>query len=124
MSFLLAIPYYLLWHYGLALKDIKNIWFNFIAFVYNFFSIPVLFSTIFAPWERIKDYGNSAIWESFIFNSLMRIVGVCIRSLFIFIGLLSVLVTIFAGVIVYFFWFFGPFMILNIFIWGINQFFV
>ncbi len=124
MGFFLVIPYYILWHYGLALKDIKNIWFSFIAFIYKFFSIPILLSTLFSPWERIQDSQNSPFFESFIFNSLMRAVGVVVRSFFILIGLFFIVSIFILGLIFYVIWFFLPFMILNIAIWGISEFFV
>ncbi len=127
MSFLLIIPYYLLWHYGIALRDIKNIWFTFIAFIYKFFSIPVLLKTLFSPWERIKDsYGSrkESFVETFIFNSMMRFVGVFIRLFFISIGFFAIATIFLLGIIFYVIWFFLPFIIINIAVWGLGEIFI
>jgi hypothetical protein len=84
--------YYITWHYGQAYKDIYEIWMNFVWFVFYFFSIGVLMNTLFEPWKRMGEeypvgFSPGLALQSFVINTLMRIVGVCIRLMVIGIGL-------------------------------------
>lgn len=113
MSLLLLFPYYLIWHYSKALVDLKNLWKNFIVFFYEFFSLTTLVSTLFSPWHRMQDsYSKELNFENtvgtFIVNSLMRIVGAFVRLIFIIIGLVSIVFTIFFGLIVFCLWIVMP----------------
>ena len=122
MSIFLVLPYYLVWHYGRAILDIKDNARNFIVFVYNIFSIPTLVSTLFSPWMRINDeYKVSSLLETFIFNSMMRIFGVFVRIIFILLGIVSLVFTVLCSALFFLFWFFLPALIVMVFIWSLSQ---
>lgn len=126
MDFLLVLPYYLVWHYGRAYFDIKSLWKNFLIFVFHFFSIPVLLRTLFSPWQRMHDgYGpQNPIFETLIFNTIMRVVGAVIRLVFILIGSLCLLACFVIGFVFLILWFLFPFIMLSMFSWGIKQIFI
>ncbi len=123
MNFFLVLPYYLAWHYGRAYYDIKNIWFNFLFFIYHFFSIPMLLRTLFSPFERINDdYSpKTSFFETFVFNTIMRFFGFVLRTFFIILGSACLLATLFLGVIFFVFWIFLPFFLFTTLIWGIKE---
>ena len=93
MEFLTTFFGYLKWHYSKALVATFSLWKNILVFLFNFFSIKSLTGNFFTPWKRLADTYpkkfNLKIY-SFIFlvNSIMRIVGIILRSIIIFIGLL------------------------------------
>ena len=122
MSIFLVLPYYLVWHYGRAILDIKDNARNFIVFVYNFFSIGTLISTLFSPWMRIKDeYSVSNLFETLIFNGMMRIFGVFVRLVFIILGIVSISITVLLSALLFLVWFFLPALMIMLFVWSLNQ---
>lgn len=120
MKILLIIPYYLSWHYSRALKNFVSIWFNLVSFVFSFFSVPTLFKTLFAPYKRLKEeYSGGFDPEDFfgtiIVNTLMRIVGLFLRSILIIIGLICTISTFILGGFSFFIWLLLPILIPFIF---------
>lgn len=125
MSFFLILPNYLVWHYSKGLIDFKNLWANFIVFFYEFFSIPTLIFTLFSPWHRMQDsYSGQLTFENtvgtFIVNTLMRLVGALVRSIFIVLGIFSIIFTVFFGALVFCAWVVLPFILLYTLTEGIN----
>ncbi len=124
MDLLILLPQYFVWHYGRGILDLKDNSKNFIVFVYNLFSIPVLISTLFSPWMRIRDeYKASTLLETFVFNGMMRVFGVFVRLLFIILGVVSILLTFIVSIVLFIVWFFLPVFLVMIFAWSIRQFF-
>ena len=117
MNFLSIIPYYFLWHYSQGLLDYFKVWKNLVWFLWNFFSIKILFKTFFTPFERLKEtYSGSLDLEGFaasiLVTTLMRLVGMVIRSFIIILGLISLTVFIIGGLLGIIVWLFLPFIIL------------
>ena len=120
MDFFLILPYYFKWHYSQALVDIKNIWKNFLVFVYNFFSVPTLLFSLFSPWQRMqeglpKGFGLEEAFGMIVVNTLMRLVGAFVRSIFIVIGTVSLVLCLCFGIIVYCFWIVLPVVVIYTF---------
>ena len=117
MNFILVLPYYLLWHYGRAFSDLKNIWKNFLVFLYNFFSIPTLIFSLFSPWQRMQEgYSkNDLSFEgtigTMIVNTIMRLVGAVVRLLFIVVGVVSIILCLVLGVVIFCAWILLPLVI-------------
>jgi len=92
MSSTLVLFHYFKWHYSRAILEFTQVYKTLLKFVYNFFSIPILIKTFFSPWRRLgeaypkdkMDFENMA--STFVINSLMRLVGIFMRSLLILIG--------------------------------------
>ena len=92
MKIILIILGYLKWHYGKAVSSLADIWKNFLYFVSEFFSLKLLFRNFFDPWKRMTDgYPKSfdlrKYFYAFIANSIVRVVGMIMRSVLIVIGL-------------------------------------
>lgn len=101
---------YFCWHYTLAFIDIFSIWRNIAVFVYNFFSIPVLARTFFAPWKRIhadrKTQGlNLAdLAATFCINFIMRVLGAIMRTTIIIAGITTLSIVIIVGLTFFLLW--------------------
>ena len=117
MNFVLVLPYYLAWHYGRAFFDIKDIFKNFLVFLYNFFSIPTLIFSLFSPWQRMQEsYSkNDLSFEgtigNLIVNIIMRLVGAVVRLLFIVVGFVSIILCLVLGVVIFCAWILLPLII-------------
>ncbi len=119
----LVFIYYTYWHYTHAPRDIFQIWKNFLWFFLNFFSIPLLLMSLFAPFERLdekprKGFDLEAIGEALIVNILMRIVGFAVRAGTIAIGLVFLAVTFFGGILFLLAWLLMPLLILSLIVAG------
>lgn len=123
MNFFVVLPYYFVWHYGRAYFDIKNVWKNLLAFIYNFFSIPLLLRTLFSPWQRISDgYNlNTPLYETLIFNLLMRLIGAMVRLFVILIGLALLFLGVIFGIAFFFIWLCLPAILVVLFLWGLKE---
>lgn len=116
MNFLFLPFNYLAWHYSLALADFLAIWENFFWFFYHFFSLPVLFRTLFAPWKRLGEsykqgFDPGAIISTLIVNGLMRLVGLGARLFVIIAGLLAQVIVFLIGVAGLILWLASPFLV-------------
>jgi len=125
MYLFLVLPYYINWHYGKAFSDIQNIWKNFFNFLYSFFSIPTLFSSLLSPWQRMQEtysehFSIEGTLGSLVVNVIMRIIGAIVRSVFIIIGIVSLVLCLVLGIAVVFIWFILPICIIYLLFQGFN----
>lgn len=109
---------YLQWHYGAAFADLARIFSNYLWFLYNLFSISYLLETFFDPFERIRDESRSGadvsdFFSSLLVNTLMRIVGMCVRFAVILIGIVLLLITLLIGAVTFLLWPFVPLAIVT-----------
>lgn len=93
----------------------------------DYFSIPILLKTLFAPWKRdILSTQNLSLNEKFriwIFNLMSRLIGAVIRIFTIIFGLfLTLFLLIFGGALIIV-WALMPFIILISFIYGVVMIF-
>lgn len=113
MSLLVISLHYLWWHYTLAWRDLFSIYRNFLWFVWHFFSVGPLFSTLLSPWRRLGEeyrggFDLGAIVSVWLVNILMRSVGFIFRSLMIVFALAAWLLVFAAGLVFIFLWPFLP----------------
>ena len=92
MKLLSSLFGYLKWHYGKALITTFNFWKNILVFLFNFFSIKNLVGNFFTPWKRLADtypkrFDLKSYFFIFLVNTIMRIVGIFLRSIVIIVGL-------------------------------------
>lgn len=111
---------YVRWHYTIALLDLWGILNNFLWFVWNFFSIPILWRSFFAPWKRMAEkYDKRGSWSDFfsalLINALMRAVGIVMRSAVLAFGLLAFVCTIVVGAITFLAWLLTPVILIILF---------
>ncbi len=118
---------YFSWHYGRSIRELLNIQKNIIWFLYHFFSLPILVRTFFSPWRAMGEaYEHKDIFHigemlsSFAVNTMMRIVGIFVRSIIILFGSFFIVSSIILAVGVLVFWLFIPFIILLLFISGLK----
>ena len=108
---------YLVWHFFDLPKEILKAWKNFLLFNLNYFSVFLLLKTFFSHWRKYQwSYGRGfdlkIYLETFFSNFVSRILGAIIRSFLIVIGLLVELFIFLAGLFVFVFWLFLPFLII------------
>jgi len=124
MNIIFLAAHYAIWHYTRGIHEVFIIWKNIIWFVQSFFSIKLLFKTFFKPWKRLqeKHYRSEGISEfvtNIIINTLMRVVGMVMRTIVIFIGIVCLLASILSGFFIFGIWFLLPPLSLFVFIMGI-----
>lgn len=100
------------WIYFVAPLQFLKIWSDFIWFLYNFFSIHLLTTTLFSRWQQIGEVrhkrGFEELFSVIVLNSLMRIVGFIIRTIVIIFGLVVILFAILFGAAAFIVWFLLP----------------
>jgi hypothetical protein len=122
------VHHYFFWHYSRALIEIFSTWKNFLWFVGHFFSLRQLAASWFSPWKRTVEgrgekWNLEALASYVIINLISRIVGTVIRTVIIFLGVISVLATVIGGVVVYVFWILAPFFIIVLLGFGLTLLF-
>jgi hypothetical protein len=119
---------YLGWHYTKGVKDYFHVAGNFLWFLYHFFSIPVLSKTLLSPWQRQGEayrggFDIGAFFETFIVNTIMRVVGFFVRGFVIVFGLLLILILFVLEIILFVTWIFLPAIIILLFVSGMRLLF-
>lgn len=112
------------WYYTGAGKSLVRAWKNFIIFVREYYSIPLLLRTLFYPWRRdITKYGRGFSIKNFLetlsFNLISRSIGFVVRSVAIVIGLICLLGVIILGFIALIIWLMLPVILLFLIIIGL-----
>ena len=109
------------WYYGRAKKDVLKGWKNFIIFSLEYFSIPMLLRTLFAPWKRDitkrpRGLDLKKLFECLIFNLISRGIGFLVRFITICLGILFFFSVIILGAVFFIIWLFLPLIMLGLFI--------
>jgi hypothetical protein len=117
MKMVIIILGYLKWHYGKAIYSISRIWKNFLFFVFEFFSIKLLFRNFSDPWKKMSDsypknFNLKEYFYAFITNIIVRIVGMIMRTGLIITGLASYLIMVLLYPIIIIGWLFLPLIII------------
>jgi len=107
----------LIWYFIDMPRGIMKAWKNFLVFGLNYFSLPLLLKTFFSPWRRYgESYGKLfEFWrnfETFIFNMMSRIIGVIFRTVFIFLGIFTVLFILIGGFLLLISWYILPVLLI------------
>ena len=105
------------WHYRLALVAWWRIYRNLLWFLFNFFSVALLFRTLAAPWRRLneaypKGFNPGVIVETLVVNGLMRLFGLAVRSVFLLAAALVLTVAALGGWFILALWLVAPGLIL------------
>jgi hypothetical protein len=90
-----ALVGFFYWWLKVAPAQIYLISKQIIIYFYKYFSIPILFKTLFDPWKKDEiDTTNMALDDIIkvkFMNLVSRLVGAAVRSMTIAVGLVSVL---------------------------------
>jgi hypothetical protein len=121
MSPFVIFPYYLVWHYTRAIGDFFTIAGNLIWFIYYYFSISILFKTLFKPIRSLKEFSENQFKNrgplfDYIINIGLVASGLFIRLAVISIGILSLLLSLIIATILFFVWLILPPLIIFIMI--------
>jgi len=124
MKFLRTFLGYLKWHYGKALMTTFAFWKNILIFLFNFFSIKSLSGNFFTPWKRLVDiypkkFNLKIYFFTFLVNTIMRIVGIILRSIIILIGLVFCFALIILLPVTLLVWLALPIIIISLIVSGL-----
>lgn len=122
---MLLIVVFWRWYYGEAIKNVLTAWRNFILFALNYFSIPLLLKTLFAPWKRDitkrpRGLNLKKFFEYLTFNLISRSVGFLVRIFMIVVGTAFLIITIVAGAVFFALWIILPLVLLGLLIFGFS----
>jgi hypothetical protein len=112
------------WYYGEAVKNVLAAWMNFIIFALNYFSIPLLLKTLFAPWKRDitrkpRGLDMKKFFDYLVFNLISRGLGFLVRVITILIGIVFLILVVVAGAIFFVLWLVMPLVLLGLLILAI-----
>ncbi len=120
---------FIVWFLWDTPKKILLAWGNFLRFNLEFFSIFLLFKTLFAPWRQYRwEYGkgfNFGTYFRVLFsNVISRGLGMIIRSALIFAGLNVEALIFMLGLLIFLGWFALPILLWNGLITGLRFLFL
>jgi len=105
------------WHFYEMPEFLLGVWKNYILFALNYFSLPLLLKSLFAPWRKYKwNYPKglniAEFFNTLISNAFSRMLGAIMRLVLIITGILFQIFVIFAGLAIFLFWIFIPFIVI------------
>lgn len=114
-----VLYYYLTWHYSTGLRDLVRNVLNVAWFFYHFFSISILLQTFFSPFQRLSESRGKGLdierfAETLIVNTLMRAVGIFVRTIFIVAGVVAITITAVGGTVLFFVWLAAPLFVITL----------
>lgn len=112
------------WYYSGAVKSLIKIWRNFIIFVREYYSIPLLLKTLIVPWRRDitrrpRGLDIKKLFEALAFNLISRGIGFIIRSITVVIGLICLIGIIILGFVTLIIWLILPMVLLFFIVVGV-----
>jgi hypothetical protein len=113
------------WQFIDTPRFIIRIWRNFLVFNFNYFSIGVLFRTLFAYWHKYRWQAPSGFsigkyLEAAASNLVSRVLGAIMRTFLIILGLLFEILILIGGLISLSLWLISPFLFIFGILWSIR----
>ncbi len=118
MNFLAVLPYYIYWHYAQGLIQLARNIGGFLLFELHFFSIGSLLKTFFSPFQRLTEnyskhsFDVEAFLSVLIVNIIMRVVGMCVRTVLLVIAGITLIISIILGGLFLVLWLIIPLLLL------------
>lgn len=108
---------WVLWHFNEMPRFLFGIWNDYILFASNYFSLPILLKSLFAPWRRYKwnypkGFNIVEFFNTLISNIFSRFLGALVRVVLISIGILFQIFVLLIGIAVILFWILLPVIII------------
>src|SRR3989338_7106288 len=93
---------WLLWHFYQVPGFLVSVWKNYIFFVLDFFSAPLLLKSLFSPWRKTawrypKGFIITEYLSTFISNIFSRIIGAICRVFLIILSLFALAFVLIIG---------------------------
>lgn len=109
------------WHFYEMPVFLLEVWKNYILFALNYFSLPLLLKSLFAPWRKYrwvypKGFNVGEFFSTLISNAFSRILGALMRIALIILGILFQIFVLLAGLVCFLVWILIPFIIISGFI--------
>lgn len=125
MFSLSIINHYLVWHYGYAFIEIWHVWRSFFWFTINFFSVPQLLKSLFAPYKRVTtERGETFNLEDLagfiIINIVSRFIGLFLRVAILLVAVLALVVLSIGIILTYIAWVTAPIVLFGFMYYGIS----
>ena len=123
------IVHYLKWHYGAGVTEFWLFWKNILWFGYHFFSLPLLWRTLFSPIFRIHEtsqgqgFDIQLILQNVLLNLTTRIVGFAMRTVVMLAGAVFEIAAAVCAGITFAIWLMFPFLAPGLFLFGLSAFF-
>ena len=113
---------WLVWHFVEVPKFLLTVWKNYILFALNYFSLPILLKSLFAPWRRYrwnypKGINVGDFLSTLISNTFSRIMGAIMRIILIAVGIVFQIFVILAGIAIILLWILIPFIVIACFLY-------
>lgn len=104
---------WLAWHFYEAPAFLFSVWKNYLLFVLDYFSMPLLLSTLFSPWRKTAwSYSRKFVIGEYlgniITNTFSRILGAILRLVLIIAGIMVELLVAIMGAAVMVCWILLP----------------
>jgi len=119
---------WLVWYFVETPKRILRGWKNILSFNLNYFSVPLLFKTMFSYWHQYRWYYPRGFdigqyLEVFFSNLISRILGAIVRIFMIVFGVVAEIIIFIIGIIILAAWLFMPVLIVSAVLKGISLIF-
>lgn len=116
---------YLIWHFIDTPRAFASAWRNYLYFVLNYFSVPLLLKTFFSHWHKYgssygKGFDPKRYVETFVLNAMSRVIGMVLRTVFIILGLAAEVFVFAIGLAILLLWIILPVLLVAGFIFGLR----
>jgi hypothetical protein len=108
---------WVMWQFYEVPNFLLDVWKNYILFASNYFSLPILLKSLFAPWRRYrwrypKGFDLVEFFNTLISNTFSRILGALMRVILIVVGILFQIFVVIVGAIIFLAWMLMPFVVI------------
>lgn len=113
---------FLAWHYSEGLRFYANRYVYLLKSVVHYFSLPILLTTLFAPWKRLVvtntkvGFDLAVYFQNLSFNLVSRFMGAVVRIFLFVAGLLTLFLFFLFGSAGFIVWIILPFLSYGVFV--------
>lgn len=105
------------WRFYQTPRFLLSAWKNYLDFMLDYFSIPLLLATLLAPWRHYrwnypKGFDVGGYFSAFISNTFSRFLGMWCRLILIVFGIIAEALVLVVGLFMIMFWIFLPLIII------------